>query len=61
MHIMGMESCGHLEQVNLQMKGNTQVGEECEKIGSDWVQRIITRYYEMSKSHTRTRNNGCHA
>ena len=57
MHIMGMESCGHLEQVNLQMKGNTQGGEECEKIGSDWVQRIITKYYEMSKSHRRTRNN----
>ena len=32
-----MESCGHLEQVNLQMKGKTQGCEECEKIGSDWV------------------------
>ena len=28
-----MESCGHLEQVNLQMKGKTQGCEECEKLG----------------------------
>lgn len=34
------DSCDHMNKVNQNMKnmkGNTEVCEECEKIGSDWV------------------------
>ena len=33
-----MKSCSHLEQANLGVQGKTKGCEECEKIGSDWVQ-----------------------
>jgi hypothetical protein len=32
-----MKACGHLEQVDLEVEGNTKGCEDCEKIGSDWV------------------------
>jgi hypothetical protein len=32
-----VESCSHLEQVNLKAKARTKGCEECEKIGDKWV------------------------